>query len=87
MSDDEHELHRLLGEIVANQRAMFAEQKRVNDLLKQHFEDDTREFNDVRKRLVHIESKISYAAGAIAVLATGVALFWGTILDLFRGGA
>jgi len=73
MSDD---IERLLGEVVANQRNMVAEQKRVNALLEKHFEDDKTQFGGLNKRLRHIEQKINYAAGAVAILSAVAIMFW-----------
>jgi hypothetical protein len=84
MSDDEHELHRLLGEIVANQKTMFKEQQRINDILVAHFEDDKRQFERLNLRVRAVEQRINYAAGAVAVIGLAVTVFWEGIVSHWK---
>jgi len=87
MADEDHEIHRLLGEIVGNQRSMFKEQQRVNKLLEKHFEDDRRNFEKVNTRIRGVEQKVNYAAGAVAFGITVITIFWQSFLGLFKDGA
>lgn len=84
---DDLEIHRLLGEIVANQRSFFTEQKRMNTVLEKHFDDDKIQFNGISKRIRAVEQRVNYAAGGVAVVLGVVTLFWQTILTGLRGGA
>jgi len=84
MSEEDHELHRLLGEIVANQKAMFKEQKRVNDMLESHFADDKQQFERLNQRVRAVEQRINYAAGAVAVIGLAVTVFWDGIISHWK---
>ena len=80
MTDD---INRLLGEVVANQRNMFKEQKRVNDLLEKHFDDDIKNFGKLNTRIRGVEQKINYAAGGVAVVSGAMVIFWKAIVGTF----
>jgi len=79
------DIQRVLGELVAGQRAALVEQKRVNDLLEKHFEDDKREFGKVNTRIRGVEQRVNYAAGGVAVVVMLATIFWDTVITSLRG--
>ena len=75
---DMDEIQVTLGKILATQELIL-------DGFKFHLEDDRKNFSEVRERISHLEKKVNYAAGAIAVVASLITVFWNIILEKLRG--
>ena len=62
------------------QKHVIEEQNKINTRLQLHFEEDKDSFAELNKRLGRVEQRMNYAAGAIALAATAITIFWQAIL-------
>ena len=76
--DRDEEIYHMLGKILANQENFSA-------VLEEHFHDDKIQFGQIRKRMTSMESKINYAAGAVAVIGTIIAVGWNLVAAKIKG--
>jgi hypothetical protein len=76
--DRDEEIYHMLGKVLANQESM-------NDRLEEHFSDDKIQFGHIRKRIASVENKMNYAAGAVAVVGTVIAVGWNIIAAKIKG--
>jgi len=76
--DRDEEIYHMLGKILANQ-------ENFSTILEEHFKDDKVQFHQIRKRIISVESKMNYAAGAVAVIGTVIAVGWNLVAAKMKG--